>query len=166
MPPAVSKRNHFESVGLLVEDAFRNLPEEYRSPKLEQWLRWFAERLVRSVADNFATAAESGIQQAANLICDPDYYATLRERRRRHIERMKTDRARQEQEYQERRQCPTPQQIEQEIARLEQWIPEGEARLQSMKARLEQLRAMKPRHFRITDLQRRKNQNEPRNDGA
>lgn len=76
-PPVVGNRNHFASVRELVDDAcfrlclqFPNLDAE----TIREWLTQYSEQMVRSVEWALKTGAERGIEQAAALIVNPDFY--------------------------------------------------------------------------------------------
>lgn len=153
-PPAVSKRNHFETAGTLVDSALHSLPAPYQTPELKHWLVRHTERVIRHVAHYFSVGAERGIKQTANLLVDPAYYSTLKDRRRRQRERVDEQQKRFEIERAERRICPTEAEISQDIAQLEQWIPSEEKHLAGMKARLEQLKNLRTnaKHIRFPRL--------------
>ena len=81
VPPVVSKRNEFHSADELVENALPRLPDQFQHPDFRKWLTAYTETTIKSVAMHFATAASRGIEQAAELLCDPEFYETRRQRR-------------------------------------------------------------------------------------
>ncbi len=153
-PPVVSKRNHFLSAECLINCYFdRFLPEHppryLRTERVRAWLLKYTEDIIGHVAQSFAVGAQRGIEQTAKLLCDPDYYRTLKERRLRDSQRQKEYEAEQEAERLERELAPTGEQIEREISNLEKWIPDTESDLERMRERLKALRAMTPKHVRM-----------------
>lgn len=153
-PPVVSQRNHFHSVACMVDMNMRQIPEHLRISGLREWLLSFTESVIQDVRWAFAKGAERGIEQTAELLCDPDYYVTLKERRRRERERHDAYEKQQEEERLERKLAPTAEQIEHEMADLETWIERDAAHIVRMRDRLVSLRAMVPKHVRITDVKK------------
>lgn len=113
--PIVSQRNHFECADDLVENALHLLPNEFKHPNFRVWLVRYTERVIKSTASAFGVAAQRGIEQAAELLCDPKFYETKSKRRAETIKRMKEQRAQQEWERIERTLAPTAEQIEDQI---------------------------------------------------
>lgn len=153
-PSAVSHRNHFDSAACLTERHITRLPVHIQT-ELRPWLMKFTESVIRDVAMSFATGAQRGIDQTASLLCDPDYYATRKERRKRERERNDAYQKEQDQSRLERQLAPTAEQIEQEMADLEQWIVQEEENLARHRARLGALKGFVPKHVRITEVKRR-----------
>ena len=157
LPPAVSKRNHFDSAACLVERYANRAPASLRTPDVLRWLTTYTECVVRDVAHSFAVGAERGIKQTADLLCDPQFYETRKQRRERWRQQREEEEQRREAERLERRLSPTREQIEEDRPKLKKWIEEGEQHLADMKARLKQLEAMagNVKHFRITESRER-----------
>jgi hypothetical protein len=149
LPPLVSNRNHFESVETMVEDAMMFLPPELKHPGMKQFLLRFGERLVRETADAFSIGATKGIEQTANLICDPNFAANRRRRRALSIQRQKESEVRQENERQERMQCPTQEQLAEQINFCEEQVQYHDKELNRYKSSLERLKAIKPKNVRL-----------------
>lgn len=136
-----------------MDRGLRSLPKQFRDePGIRQRLISYTADVVRSVAYDFAKGAERGIEQAAKLLNDPDYYLTLKERRRRAQERHDAYQAQQDQERLERRLAPTAAQIEDEMAQVERYISDYERDLERWRDRLKTLKAMVPKHVRITEF--------------
>jgi hypothetical protein len=74
IPPIVSKRNHFTPADELVEDAVGFLPDQYKHENFRGWLTRYTETVIKSVASHFGLAAQRGIEQTANLLCDTEFY--------------------------------------------------------------------------------------------
>src|SRR5271157_5524519 len=115
IPMVVSKRNHFRPADELVEDALPLLPDQFKHPDFRKWLTRYTETVIKSVASHFGLAASRGIEQAAELLCDPDYYETRRQQRAKGRRDWQEQQARQEWERLERLNCPTAEQIEEQI---------------------------------------------------
>ena len=112
LPAIVSGRNHFRCAAEMVSDAMERLPDQFKHEKFQAWLLHYTELTIKSVASNYGTAAQRGIEQAADLLCNPTFYA---QRKRRSATEMRRIRERQAQEQFERKQielCPTAEQIE------------------------------------------------------
>jgi FMN phosphatase YigB (HAD superfamily) len=152
-PDVVSKRNHFTDVHDMVLDFWQRLPVEQRTELLLGQLEYFTIRLIHSVANDFATGADRGIEQTAKLLVDPEYYETLKTRRQRERERQEQYALTEHQEQLERTLAPTAIQIEQEEANLIRWISDAEASLVRYRERLQYLSTLKnrPKHVRISD---------------
>lgn len=114
-PPIVSKRNHFSPADEFVENHLFHLPKEYQHENFRKWLLHYTEVVIRGVARDFGTAAERGIEQAANLLCDPEFYETKKQERARWRKQMKEDKVKQDWERLEKETCPTKEQIAKDI---------------------------------------------------
>lgn len=147
-PPVVSKRNHFESVSSMVDSYWGRVPKELRTPELRKFLENYTDSLVRWVSHMFTVGAERGIEQTATLLCDPDYYLTLKERRKRDRERHEAYQKQQDIERLERQQCPTAEQVEKMRGDLTDRIAGHEKQIERWK---EQLAALpeNPKHVRM-----------------
>jgi hypothetical protein len=121
-PKIVSKRNHFESCVLMVEDHLRFLPKELQTDELKAWLVQYTEHVVSRVSNDFATAARQGIEQAAELIRDPEYFMTLKKRRASAIRRNADYQEQQDAARKQRHTSPTPDQIEFDLKECDRWI--------------------------------------------
>jgi hypothetical protein len=153
LPAVVSQRNHFDSVGSLVDLYWQRVPVEHRTEALRKFLLSYTKSVVNSVARNFVTGAERGIEQTAKLIIDPTYYETLKERRKREKVRHDEYQKAQEQEQHERRLAPTTEQIEREETDLHLWIAQSHENIERCQERLKYLATLKnrPKHVRITE---------------
>lgn len=149
IPDVVSKRNHFRPAAELAEDALEYLPEQYKHPGFKSWLIRYTETVIRDVAYSFSTAAERGIQQAASLLCDPEYYATQRKRRMNERQRMQEEHAKQEWDRLERMNCPTAEQVGEQILFSERQVEYHRTELARYEASLERLRAIEPKNIRL-----------------
>jgi hypothetical protein len=149
VPAVVSKRNQFDSAEELVEDALPYLPEQFKHPGFESWLQRYTETVIHSVSHSFSVAAERGIQQAAELICDPEYYATKRQRRARERILWKEQQAKQEMERLECMSCPTAEQIAKQIMVCKQHAEYHREQLALYEKSIERLHAMVPKNIRL-----------------
>jgi hypothetical protein len=149
VPAVVSKRNQFDSAEELVEGALPYLPEQFKHPAFKSWLQRYTETVIHSVGRSFSVAAERGIQQATELLCDPEYYATKRQRRARERRRWEEDRAKQEMERIECMSCPTAEQIGKQIVACEHHAEYHREQLALYEKSLERLHAMVPKNIRL-----------------
>jgi len=149
IPAIVSKRNEFSPADELVENALPFLPDQYKHENFRNWLTHYTETVIKSVASHFGLAAQRGIEQAGNLLCDPAFYETRRQRRAKWRKQMAEQRAAQDWEQIERRTCPTAEQIADETRWLERRIADNLGENARAEKRLEQLRAMTPKNIRM-----------------
>ena len=149
IPPVVSKRNEFCPADELVENALPYLSDQFKHPDFRAWLVRYTESVIRSVADHFGVAAAKGITQAAELLCDPEFYATRRERLAKQRRQMQESIAKQEWERIERQNCPTAEQIDQQIQWSEEQIAYHQEKLAIYEQNLERLRSMTPKNIRL-----------------
>lgn len=149
IPAVVSKRNQFTPAEEFVEDALPYFPEQLRNPALKGWLLRYTEGVIRGVADHFSVAASRGIEQAAQLLCDPEFYATARERRRKQRRLWAEQQAQQEWDRIEQRNCPTAEQIEKQILFSEQQLAYHREQLTAYEKNLDRLRNMVPKNIRL-----------------
>lgn len=149
VPAVVSKRNQFDSAEELVEDALPYLPEQFKHPGFESWLQHYTETVIHRVAHSFSVAAERGIQQASELLCDPEYYATKRQRRARERRRWKEELAKQQMERIECMKCPTAEQIRNQIMVCKQQAEYHREQLALYEKSLERLHGMVPKNIRL-----------------
>ena len=149
IPPIVSKRNHFTPADELVDSCIGGLPEEFRRENFRGWLLRYTESVIMHVAMDLATGAQRGIDQAAKLLCDPTYYATKRERRKREHERWEAQKAAQDFDRMERRTCPTAEQIRDEIRYVDGRLAQIPAEQQRLERRLDELKKMTPKNIRF-----------------
>jgi hypothetical protein len=115
MKPVVSKRNHFQPCAELVDDALMRIPDELKHPGLEKWLIHYTETVVMNIASHFGLGAQRGIEQTAQLLCDPDFYEQRRRTRRKQMKEFRDEMARQEWEREQKRNCPTAEQITEQL---------------------------------------------------
>lgn len=90
---------------------------------MSEMLQWFGEALLRRASWAMATATRKAIEEAANLIKDPDYHQTVKERRRRWRARQLAADA----DAEERRRNPPKPTLE-EVQRDLKWARENVAR--------------------------------------
>lgn len=147
--PIVSKRNHFGPADELVEHGLISLPDEYKHEKFRVWLTRYTERVIKQIASDFAVGAQRGIEQTANLLCDPEFYETRRKARANFRKQMQEQQAAQEWERIERKTCPTAEQIADEIRWREREIIEAHQAIARSEKRLTELRAMAPKNIRM-----------------
>lgn len=122
MKPVVSKRNHFDSADEIAERLLMSVPDELKHPNLGQWLKRCIEWTICDVARSFAVAAQRGIEQAAELIRDPDFEQHRRESRKKQLKRWREDEAKRDFERREAEAFPTAAQIEQTIRNCDNQI--------------------------------------------
>jgi hypothetical protein len=149
VPSIVSKRNQFRPAEEFVEDALPYFPEQLRNPALKGWLLRYTEGVIRGVADHFSVAASRGIEQAAQLLCDPEFYATARERRAKQRRQWQEQLAKQEWDRIEQSNCPTAEQIEKQIQYTERQIIYNREQLAAHEKNLERLRSIVPKNIRL-----------------
>jgi hypothetical protein len=149
VPAVVSKRNQFTPADEFVEDALPYFPEQLRNPALKGFLLRYTESVIRHVADHFAVAASRGIEQAAQLLCDPEFYATARERRKKQRLLWKEQLAKQEWDRIEQLNCPTAEQIEKQIMFSEKQLDYHREQLAVYEKNLERLRSMVLKNIRL-----------------
>lgn len=148
-PNVVSKRNEFTPADEFVENAMGYLPEQFQHVSFRPWLLRYTETVIKGVAYHFSTAADKGIQQAAELLCDPEYYETRKKRRAEQRRSWKEQEAKQNWERIERQHCPTAEQIAQQIASCTNQITYHTDQLEKYKATLERLHDMTPKNIRL-----------------
>jgi hypothetical protein len=120
------------------------LPVQYHDGEFRGWLLRYTESVIRHVALHFATAAERGIEQAANLLCDPTFYETRKKRRQNWKKSMEEQQAKQQWEKMERQLCPTAEQIAHDTTWCEKQLKYHEAQITIYKDNLARLRALDP----------------------
>ena len=108
------------------------------------WLLNYTETVIRGVAHHFGVAAERGIAQAAELLCDPEFYQTRKEKRKRWRQQMEEQQAKQKWDNMERRLCPTAEQIQHDIKWCEGQRAYHEDGVEKNRAALERLRGANP----------------------
>jgi hypothetical protein len=149
IPAVVSQRNHFTAADEFVDDALPRLPDMFKHQDFRVWLTRYTETVIKGVASYFGVAAQRGIEQTAALLCDPEFYATKRKRRAAFHAKMKEDRARQEWERIERQNCPTAEQIQQQVQWSEQSLTYHQNEVAKHEANLLRLRAIAPKNIRF-----------------
>ena len=105
--------------------------------------------MIKSVASHFGVAASRGIEQAAELLCDPDFYETRRQRRAKWRRDQQEYQAKQEWDRIERLNCPTAEQIAEQIKWSERQVEYHQVEQAKHEKNLERLRAMVPKNIRI-----------------
>ena len=150
LPDVVGKRNHFEPVGQLIDETFARLPEKFKQPEMKLALQRHTHWVIATARHAFAVGAQRGIEQAARLIEDPEYYRTIKERRFREMARRREDEVRQAAEQLEMRSCPTAKQVEDLRRRLNNSIKEYESWIEDCRERLDAL-PDKPKLVRFED---------------
>ena len=140
--PIVSKRNHFDSAAEIVDAAF--VPDELKHPNLSAWLLRYTEHVIQRVQHSFARAAERGIEQAAALICDPDFYEHRKESRKKALKQWRDREQEQEQERLQRKHWPTAEQIAQDIAWCDRELVYYHKQIEKYQAKLKELHAKLP----------------------
>ena len=149
IPMIVSKRNQFRPADELVEYALPHLPDQFKHQDFRKWLTRYTETVIKSVASHFGVAAQRGIEQAAHLLCDPEFYETRRKQRATQRQQWKESQAKQEWERKERMHCPTAEQIAEQIKWSEHEIEYHRSQLSKHETALEQLRKLVPKNIRI-----------------
>jgi hypothetical protein len=130
MNPAVTKRMHLFSIEDFVDSFLSNhnfnepldLTDQHDLENFRLWMIRLVENVVFHVAMDFAGAAKAGIDQAATLMQDPDYYETVKKRRRRSKQRDEEYQREQKKEQLRRELLPTKEEIEIEKAQLQRDI--------------------------------------------
>jgi hypothetical protein len=149
IPAVVSKRNEFSPADELVENAIPYLPKEFQHVNFSAWLLKYTEGVIRGVASHFGVAATRGIEQASELLCDPEFYQTRKQRRAKEKQRMQEYQAKQEWEQIEHRLCPTADQIAHDIKWCEDKLAYHQNSAKNCEDRLLSLRYMTPKNIRI-----------------
>jgi hypothetical protein len=149
IPAVVSKRNEFTPADELVENALVYLPNQYQCVDFRKWLTHYTETVIKSVAHHFGVAAERGIEQAAELLCDPEFYETRRQKRAKMRRDFMEQQAKQNWEQIERLNCPTAEQIAEQIKWSESQVAYHQGQLDKHEANLERLRVLTPKNIRL-----------------
>lgn len=149
IPAVVSKRNEFSPADEFVENALPELPPQFHQVNFRGWLLQYTESVIRGVADHFGVAAARGIGQAAQLLCDPEFYETRRQRRAKQRREMEEQQAKQEWDRIERLNCPTAEQIAEQIKWSEGQVAYHQAELAKYEGNLERLRSLPPKNIRL-----------------
>lgn len=149
VPAIVSKRNQFKAADELVEDALPFLPDQFKHPDFQKWLLRYTETVIKSVAEHYGLAASRGIEQAADLLCDPEFYETRRRRRAKWRRDMQEQIAKQEWERLERQNCPTAEQIAQQIQFAERQVEYHHVSMGRYEQEAARLRALTPKNIRL-----------------
>jgi hypothetical protein len=144
IPAIVSRRNQFGPADELVEDALPFLPDQFKHEHFKAWLVRYTETVIKSVASDFGVAAQRGIEQAADLLCDPAFYATRRKRHATSRKKAAEERAQQAWERAQREACPTQEQLEEQVKHFESRRAYYQAQADSMEVKLHALRATSP----------------------
>lgn len=143
-PRLVSRRNHFDSAAQLVDAGMMHVPDELKHPNLAKWLLRFTEGVIRNVATAFATGAQKGIEQTAELLCDPDFYEHQREGRRKYLKQAREQQAHDEWERIQRKTCPTAQQLAEQIRWCDNQIVYHEQQMKKYREKLVELHGKQP----------------------
>lgn len=149
IPPIVSQRNHFTPADELVDDAFYRMPDQFKHPEFRAWLVRYTETVIKSVAGHFGMAAQRGIEQVADLLCDPTFYETKRRRRAAQKKQMDEQRAKDEWERNERLLAPTADQIQDQIKWYERNLSYHQAEALKSETNLARLRALSPKNIQV-----------------
>lgn len=144
VPPIVSRRNHFRAADELVQDALELMPDQFKHEKFEAWLLRYTETVIKSVASHYGLAAQRGIEQAADLLCDPEYYAKRREHRAEARKQWREQQAKQEWERAERQLAPTAEQIEDSIKWNERQLAYYQGLVEKHEIALAKIRSTSP----------------------
>lgn len=127
---AVTKRMHLTSLEDVVNDALERFPrrpvdlgDEKVRESLREWLTQFADSLALHLEMDFQSAAKRGIEEAAKLIRDPEYYETVKKRRQSYKRQEEECRKQQEEERERHRRGEyTSEERERKIAYLKSSI--------------------------------------------
>lgn len=150
IPNIVSYRNHFSPADELVDKGLPFLPNQFKHENFRAWLTRYTETVIKSIASDLAVGAQRGIEQTANMLCDPGFYELRKKRRMQERKRWKEERAKQEWERIERQHCPTAEQIKQQVAYSEREIKYCEAQIAKHTENLARLRNIAPKNIRFT----------------
>jgi hypothetical protein len=137
IPPVVTKRNEFTSLQARVEDALYRFPEEGRvmtKAEMRRSLLTFAEQITLDCMFAYQKGADKGIEQAAHLMNDPDYYETVKARRKRSAERQKEWDEQQRTERLERDHDPVYR--AKHITDLHKWLDDAKVHVEEISNRL------------------------------
>lgn len=148
-PNIVSKRNDFTPADEFVEEELPYLPEQFQHANFRPWLLRYTESVIKRVALHFSTAADRGIQQAAELLCDPDFYETRKKRRENQRRSWKEQQAKQEWDRIEATMCPTAEQIAQQIQSCTNQLAYHTEQAEKYKVTLERLHEITPKNIRM-----------------
>jgi hypothetical protein len=149
IPPIVSQRNHFKPADELVTDALYRLPDQFKHPDFEVWLVTYTETVIKNVAANFGMAAQRGIEQTAELLCDPSFYEKKRKDRAVWTKKMKEERAKDNWARNERSLAPTAEQIEDQIKAIGRALTYHLGAAAKAEVDLARLRALAPSNIQI-----------------
>lgn len=149
IPAVVSKRNEFTPADEFVENALPYLPAQFQHENFRPWLLKYTEGVIRGVAHHFGVAATRGIEQAAELLCDPEFYQTRKQRRAKEKQRMEEYQAKQNWDQMERRLCPTADQVAHDIKWCEDQLAYHQNSAKNCESRLASLRSMTPKNIRL-----------------
>lgn len=126
VPPVVSNRNEFPSALREVEFALSWFAAAFpdfdrqRLPELEKWLYNLTRQIAHDLTWALKTGAERGIEQAANLALDPNYYEKKKQRFKRAREQAAVKSAAEKRERLERQVIgPSETELRQKRMRLE-----------------------------------------------
>lgn len=125
IPPAVSYRIGFTPLDLEVDMFFPQLHALCPSADEQQvrkWLSAFGGRLLRHIQTVLGKAAAAGIDQAIDIILDPEYYEHRLQRDRRRNKEWSAKRQLERQELERRKREPTAEDIERHRQYIENQI--------------------------------------------
>lgn len=150
LPPIVGKRNHFESVQEVVDDATfsicRMFPDwdEKATDRFRAWLSEYSVRLLHEIMWALKTGADRGIEQAAALLRDPDYYQNRKRRDKLQRERRSEKRREEERQRLEKEIAgPTEAELRRKRAMLERQLAYYRERIQETEEELRMMPELK-----------------------
>jgi hypothetical protein len=142
--PIVSKRNQFTPADELVAEHLPDLPDQFKHPNFRAWLLRYTETVIKSVASHFGIAAQRGIEQAADLLCDPEFYETRKRRKDKLRSELRRQEAEQKFERFQRIHCPTQEQIDDSIRWAQRQIEYHDAQSAEYTKQIMDLKAKHP----------------------
>ncbi len=140
----VSMRNHFDPADELVDKGMAHMPLQFHTPEMRSWMLAYTKDVIRKSAHAFGLAASRGIEQCAELLCNPLYGQKRKQARERQTKRFKQEMADQEFEQKRRLTHPTEDELKSSIKWHEQECKWLEGRVLEHQAALNRLREMYP----------------------
>lgn len=153
MSKLISHRVHYTSLKHLIEDLLPrwspDKPPDFSGEdgreKLKGLLQRFGEQLLWSIQMDLEKGAAKGIQETLALIQDPDYYETIKQRRKR--DRARSDEYRKAQESEQQRKAAgilTEEEKEKALRQLDSDEKYHRAMIERIFARKSQLERVTP----------------------
>jgi hypothetical protein len=122
-PPALmTARNHVDPLDGILDEHFIRLPEKWRTEDMRLFLHRFGSRVLNSARWAFAKGAERGIIQAMHLMESQEYYEKKKEQGKAQRAAMVKQQQEHEKEREQFKTNPSPDQIDNRRAFLQEQI--------------------------------------------